>query len=80
MNKVYTEIGFGNTSFLSTEIEKGKEEYRINKFIMPKKIKEIYIRIWLLKLIIILSSSEGLKLKRKNKNNLKILFGFGGTR
>ena len=28
MRRVYAEVGIGNESFLSTEIEQGKKEYR----------------------------------------------------
>ena len=78
MKKIFAEIGFGNNSFVSTEIENGKKEYRINKFVKPKKINELYIRIWILKYVMIISTFDGLKLKRKNKNKFKFVFGIGG--
>jgi len=43
--KCFSEIGFGNKSLFSTEFEQGRKEYRINKFILPRKIKDFYIRI-----------------------------------
>jgi len=58
MKRVYAEIGIGNKTFLSTEIEKGNKEYRLNKFIIPKKLEEIYLRIWIIKLVIIVSFFE----------------------
>ena len=34
MKNIYAEIGLGNDSFFSTEIEEGDSEYRIDKFIL----------------------------------------------
>ena len=79
MEKIFAEIGFGNDSFLSTEIEKGSEEFRIPKFIKPKAINDYYFRIWIFKTVIILSTKDGLVVKKKDKNKFKILFGIGGN-
>lgn len=76
--KIYSEIGFGNESFLSTEIEEGRKEYRIKRFILPQKIDSFYIRIWIFKNVLILSSNSGFEITSKNKNKLKILFGIAG--
>ena len=78
MKKVYAEIGFGNDSFLSTEIEEGDEEYRIPEFIIPEKINEFYLRFWVFKKVLIISMLQGVKIKDKNRNKLKILLGVGG--
>ena len=82
MKKVYSEIGFGSESFLNTEIEvwkKGEEisEYRIKKFLFPKKIKEVYLRVWINKKVLVLSTKE-IKIQNKNKKKYKFLFGIGG--
>ena len=37
--KIFAELGYGNATFCNTEIEKGKYEHRIPKFIVPKKIE-----------------------------------------
>ncbi len=79
MRKIYAEIGFGNETFLSTEIEEGTKEYRVSKFIIPKKISGIYFRFWIFKKIIILSSKNGLVFQNKDRNKIKILFGVQGT-
>jgi hypothetical protein len=76
--KIYAEIGFGNDSLLSTEIEKGKKECRINKFLKPKKIKGYYLRFWIFKKVFILSTINGFKIMDKSSNKLKILFGIQG--
>ncbi len=78
MKKVYAEIGFGNDTFLSTEIEEGDTEYRISRFITPKKVNEFYLRFWAFKKVLIISNMQGVKIKAKSKNKLKILFGIGG--
>lgn len=78
-NKLFAEIGFGNESFLSTEVEHDKKEYRINKFVKPKIINGFYIRVWIFKTVIVLSTYGGLKFKRKDKNKLKFLFGIEGV-
>lgn len=76
--KVFVEIGFGNNSFFSTEIEKGRKEYRVNKLMRPKKINGIYLRFWVFKTVFCISSYDGLTFKKKNKNKFKILFGIEG--
>ena len=76
--KIYTEVGLGNDSFFSTEIEKGKKEYRLNKYIKPKKVNGFYLRFWIFKKVIILSTKDGIKIISKDNNKLKILFGIEG--
>lgn len=78
MKKIYAEIGFGNESFLSTEIEEGTSEYRIPKFIKPPKIMSFYFRFWIFKKVFILSTNYGFEIVTKNRNKLKILFGISG--
>lgn len=78
MNQVYAEVGYGNESFLSTEIEEGESEYRIPKFVLPQKITEIYFRIWIGKTVYILSSKKGFNTKEKDRKKFKIIFGIGG--
>lgn len=79
MKKIFSEIGFGNDTFLSTEIEINDTEYRISNFIKPKIINDYYIRVWIFKTVFILSTNSGFKITQKNKNKLKILFGISGT-
>lgn len=79
MKKVFAEIGFGNATFLSTEFEEGDNERRVNKFIVPKKINGIYFRLWLFKNVYIISTNNVFKIKKKERNKFKILFGISGT-
>lgn len=79
MEKVFAEIGFGNDTFLSTEIESDNKEYRVPKFINPKIIKGYYLRFWIFKRVFILSTNSGFKIRKKDRNKLKILFGISGT-
>jgi hypothetical protein len=79
MKKVYAEIGFGNDTFLNTEIENEDDtEYRIPKFIKPPKINGFYFRFWIFKKVFIFSTNDGFKIKNKDRNKLKILFGVAG--
>ena len=78
MKKVFTEVGFGNDTFFSTEIEDGKSEYRIPKFVLPEKIKGFYIRLWIFKTVCIISTNHIFEIKKKDRNTLKILFGISG--
>jgi len=78
MKKIFAEIGIGNKTLLSTEIEEGEKEYRIKGFILPEKIKSIYFRFWLFKKVFIISYPNGLEIKNKDRNKFKILFGVAG--
>lgn len=78
MKKVFAEIGFGNDTFLSTEIEEENNEYRIPKFVKPEKINGYYFRFWIFKKVFIFSTNHGFKIITKDKNKLKILFGISG--
>jgi hypothetical protein len=78
MKRVYAEIGFGNETFLSTEIEEGESEYRIPGFKKPEKINELYFRLWVCKKVFIFSTKKFFKIKGKDRNKFKILFGIGG--
>lgn len=78
MKKVFTEIGFGNETFLSTEFEEGESEYRVPKFILPKKIKGFYIRIWVGKKVFFFSTMNFFEIAKKDKNKFKLLFGIRG--
>ncbi len=79
MKKVFAEVGFGNDTFFSTEIENGNKEYRIPEFVKPKFIKGYYFRFWIFKRVFILSTNLGFEITKKDRNKLKILFGISGT-
>lgn len=76
--KVFSEIGLGNGTFLSTEFEEGDNEYRVPKLIIPNKIRGFYFRIWMFKSVFILSTNDGFETNKKDRNKLKILFGISG--
>ncbi len=78
MKKVFAEIGFGNDTFLSTEVEERDCEHRIRGFILPKKVREVYLRFWIFKKVFILSTLGGFRIKIKNRSKFKILVGVGG--
>ncbi len=78
MRKVYAEIGIGNESFLSTEFEEGKKEWRVKGFKPPKKVTSFYIRIWIFKRVLVISFFNGMFLRKKTKNKFKFVLGLGG--
>jgi hypothetical protein len=76
--KIFAELGYGNPSFFSTEIEKGKQEKRVSRFVLPSKIEGIYFRFWVGKRVLVLSTKNGFSLNKKGRVKLKILFGIEG--
>ena len=77
-SNIFTEVGFGNRNFFSTEFEERNKEYRKDQLISPKKINGVYIRLRLFEKEFVLSTCDGLKLKR-NKEGFKLLFGVEGS-
>ena len=65
MKKIFAEIGIGNDTFLSTELEEDENEYRLPKFILPKKITEYYFRFWIFKNVFIISTKNGFEIRKK---------------
>ena len=76
--KVYSEIGYGNPSLISSEIEYSDgSELRLPGF-KKMHIEGVYFRLWFRNSVFILSSRDGFKIQLKNKKKLKILFGLQG--
>ncbi len=80
MLKIFAEAGIGNSTFLSTEIEKKELERRVKGFIIPPKIEGFYIRVWLGKRVYALSSNRFFNTTKKKKIKLKLIFGIEGSR
>lgn len=79
ISKIYTEIGFGNETFINTELEYDDEtEVRMSGFFNMKK-EHLYFRFWLFKKVFILSTKDGFVIQTKDRNKLKILFGIAGS-
>ncbi|MEK7600535.1 MAG: DUF3977 family protein [Patescibacteria group bacterium] len=78
MKYLFSEMGIGNSSLFSTEIEEGANEWRVSKFLLPKKITDYYIRIWIWRKVLILSTKDGMKFKTKDTKRFKFLLGIGG--
>jgi len=76
--QIFAELGYGNSSFFSTEIEKGEQEKRVSRFVIPSKIEGIYFRFWIGKKVLVLSTKNGFSLKKKDIMKLKFLFGIEG--
>jgi len=76
---IYAEIGIGNGSFLSTEVEVGQRERRVKGLII-RRLVSVYLRVWIGKRVLILDTREGLKTSRKSKVGRKLVVGFVSTR
>ena len=66
--KKYVEIGIGNRWIVRTEIEHedGTEsEYRGISHL--SKIQGVYLRVWVWRTVLIVSSNEGFKRRRKDR-------------
>ena len=79
-SKIFAEFGIGNAAICSTEIERGEQEKRVSKFIVPPKIEGIYLRIWIYKFVIALSTNRLLNWQKKSKVKFKFIFGIEGRR
>lgn len=83
MKQIFTEIGIDpdNNKYLfgiSSEIEnEDGTEIRKSGF-MKMKLRGFYFRIWILKFVFGFGIPSGFVLKKKNRNNFKILFGLNG--
>lgn len=84
MKKIFNELWVslvvwpGNWIWFSNEIEDWEKEVRTYWWekIKVKDINDLYIRIWLLKRVLVFSSKNWIKLKLKNKYWFKIILWF----
>jgi hypothetical protein len=77
--RAYREIGYGNATFVSTEIEYADgAEVRRQGCVPFYNITEIYLRVWIGKTVYALSSRHGWNIRTRPRKALKILFGIGG--
>ena len=77
MNK-FIEIGINNPP-LSTEIEfENGTEIRRKGVLLPCYVNEMYIRIWIYKYVLIVSTKDIIKISRKTKIRFKLVIGFKG--
>jgi len=75
--RIFTEIGWGNPTFLSTETEfPDGTEVRCPGLVFSDPISEVYIRYWVGKRVFIASSKNGLKVQKKTKRKFKVILGF----
>lgn len=69
-------FGFGRS--VEVEYDDGYECRTKEKVKLSNKC--YYVRIWLGKKVFIYSVDDGFEIKTKNRNNFKIIFGFGGDK
>lgn len=72
----FIEFGIGNTWLVRTETELTDGTENEEKGIVgPIQFQSAYIRVWVWKTVLILDLKEGIKLKKKNRNEFKVIFG-----
>lgn len=72
----FFEFGIGNKWLIRTETELGDGAEKEEKGIIgPIKFQSFYIRIWIGKTVFILDSKDGFKKTKKNRNEIKFIFG-----
>lgn len=72
----YIEFGIGNKWLLRTEVELTNDyEFEVKGILGGIIYKSIYCRIWIGKRVYIFDTEEGFKIKNKNKNKFKLIFG-----
>lgn len=72
----FIEFGIGNTWLIRTETElEDGSEYEEKGIKGPIHLQSIYIRIWIKKNVLIVDLKEGIKLKKKDRNKFKFIFG-----
>jgi hypothetical protein len=72
----YIEFGIGNKWMLRTEVELSNDyEFEVKGVLGGIIYKSIYCRLWIGKRVYIIDSEEGFKIKNKNKNMFKLIFG-----
>jgi hypothetical protein len=78
MIRTYSEVGIGNGSLLSTEYEYGHRELRVSWFAWPEHISGYYIRIWVWRRVMIISTDNGVEIQHKDKRRFKLVLGMKG--
>ncbi len=79
-SKIFAEFGIGNATIFSTEVERGEQEKRVTRFILPPNVNGIYIRIWIYKFVIAFSTNRFVNWQKKDKIRFKLIFGIEGHR
>ena len=73
--KIFSEMGVGLPTFFSSEFElEDGREFRLPG-IWVRSISEVYVRIWIGRRVLILSSKEGIKTQSKPKNRFNLVLG-----
>ena len=75
--RIYNEIGIGNQWFICHEREQGEHESR-HKGFAKIKIEAVYLRFWIGKKSMVISTNDGITFKRRSRNEFKVLFGYSG--
>ncbi|MEC9292094.1 MAG: DUF3977 family protein [Pseudomonadota bacterium] len=76
--KVFTEIGFGNETFINTELEDDHGNETRQPGFVSFSLKGIYLRIWIGYKVFVASTVNGFSITKKPKRRFKFLFGLEG--
>tara|TARA_B100000614_G_scaffold208357_1_gene190974 strand:- start:51 stop:296 length:246 start_codon:yes stop_codon:yes gene_type:complete len=79
MNKIFTEIGIGNDTFINTETEYPDGTEERSPGFKKMALKAIYIRIWIGHTVFILGTGSGFVIRKKSRRSFKFLIGFEGV-
>jgi hypothetical protein len=72
----FIEFGIGNRWLIRTETELSDgSELEKKGIVRPIHVQSLYFRFWLGKTVFILDSKDGFKKTRKDRNEVKIIFG-----
>ncbi|WP_026678733.1 DUF3977 family protein [Fictibacillus gelatini] len=72
----FIEFGIGNKWLIRTETELSDgTEFEEKGIVGPIKPQSLYLRVWIGKTVVILDSKEGFKKSKKDRNEIKIIFG-----
>ncbi len=77
--KVYTEIGFGNETFINTELEDNNGNETRQPGFVSFSLKGIYLRVWAGYKVFVVSTVNGFSITNKPKRKFKFLLGLEGT-
>jgi hypothetical protein len=72
----YCEIGIGNPSIFSTEIESSRREIRIKGVRFSSlRVRTIYLRIWVGRRVAVIDW-RGLSIRSKSRRSFKVVLGW----
>lgn len=75
---LYREWGFGNPTFISSELDLGSHEVRVPGLLPMFRCVSWYVRVWIGRTVFIWDSVEGFKRCPKSTRRFKLVLGQRG--